>query len=206
MSKVAKITSLRTVKFIAANGKLFCQKSVFSLLLKHDANLHAKTCQGKTALHEAARGGPGHLAIVQLLCKTGADLGAEWPAGCTVLHHAAASGEVNVVEFLLQTGAMTVNDCSQYFKNPLHKAVRGGHEDVVRLLLENGADVEARPRYGIFTPLHLAATKDHLAVAELLINSGADIHAPDKYGKYVLHNATIKWQRQTGKATLKERG
>lgn len=47
----------------------------------------------------------GHLDVLKLLVARGADLGCKDRKGYGLLHTAAASGQIEVVKYLLRTGA-----------------------------------------------------------------------------------------------------
>ena len=48
---------------------------------------------------------PGHLEVLKLLVARGADLGCKDRKGYALLHTAAASGQIEVVKYLLRMGA-----------------------------------------------------------------------------------------------------
>ena len=48
---------------------------------------------------------PGHLEVLKLLVARGADLGCKDRKGYGLLHTAAASGQIEVVKYLLRMGA-----------------------------------------------------------------------------------------------------
>jgi ankyrin repeat protein len=57
------------------------------------------------------------------------------------LHFAAHSGHVNVVQYLLDRGAM-INIHQRNGPTPLHVAAQEGHFEVVRQLIQRGATVD----------------------------------------------------------------
>ena len=61
----------------------------------------------------------------------------------TALHCAARAGHLEVLEFLLDSGALIDARCHRLIR-PLHWAAMYGHLDVVRMLLERGAQVDPR--------------------------------------------------------------
>lgn len=92
--------------------------------------------------------------------------------GRTILHHAAMCGCLEVVELLLDHGAI-VDVFDNQCMTPLHRAAASGHEDIVRFLLEKGANIDVVDLNGC-TPLYLAAKNSYFNVILVLIQYGAD--------------------------------
>lgn len=74
----------------------------------------------------------------------------------TALHKAAYNGHVQLVEYLLGSGA-NVEARTVDGWQPLHCACRWNKTAVASLLLQSGADLNAQTNGGL-TPLHLAAS------------------------------------------------
>ena len=99
------------------------------------------------------------------------------------IHEAARSGDVSVVQTLLNTG-IDVNKKNEDGWTPLHIAASKNHKTIVELLIENGAEINSLGEtssifiwQGGFTPLHYAAVNGHKEIVELLINKGANVNA-----------------------------
>ncbi|CAL1296328.1 unnamed protein product [Larinioides sclopetarius] len=101
--------------------------------------------------------------------------------GLTALHIAVANGNLNFIEYLIQTGA-NVNTISDRFSTPLHLAVRRGNLKIVEYLILNGAKINARRIDGT-TPLHYAVLYGHMPVTKLLLEKGACTNAMDNIMK-----------------------
>lgn len=95
----------------------------------------------------------GNLDSIRKSLEEGADVNTIDPEGSTPLGRAATSGQRNVVEFLLASGAHIETGP----QSPLSLAAEHGHKDIVRLLLDWGADIESLDRFGR-TPLSLSAS------------------------------------------------
>lgn len=102
-------------------------------------------------LCQAARN--GNLDSIRKSLEKGADVNTIGPEGLTLLGCAAISGQRNMVEFLLASGAHMENTP----QSPLSLAAEHGHKDIVRLLMDWGADIESLDRFGR-TPLSLSAS------------------------------------------------
>jgi ankyrin repeat protein len=116
--------------------------------------------------------------------------------GDTPLHWPAHNGFVEIVELLLDAGAVIdADEINCYGGKPLHWASEHAPQ-AVELLLHRGADVNARnvladsDFYGM-TPLIMNATQqeDCAEVTELLLQAGADTAAVDWQGKTALDHA-----------------
>lgn len=116
--------------------------------------------------------------------------------GDTPLHWPAHNGFVEIVELLLDAGAVIdADEINCYGGKPLHWASEHAPK-TAEILLRRGADVNSRnikqdsDFYGM-TPLIMNATqKDDCAeVTELLLQAGADIAAVDFQGKTALDHA-----------------
>lgn len=117
--------------------------------------------------------------------------------GDTPLHWPAHNGFVEIVEMLLDAGAIIeADEINCYGGKPLHWASEHSPR-TVELLLRRGANVNSRnikedsEFYGM-TPLIMNATQqeDCAEVTELLINAGADVSSKDATGKTALDYAT----------------
>jgi ankyrin repeat protein len=96
----------------------------------------------------------GRLTIVKILVEAGADMKARDEDGWTVLHRAAWKGDAELVQFLVDNGALELLDVTDNAGNtPLHRAAR--NLPVAQMLVESGARVNAKNNYGK-TPYQVA--------------------------------------------------
>ena len=77
-------------------------KEVVELLLRHGADVNAKTNKGVTPLHIAVL---SNIEIIEMLIRYGADVNAVDGEGNTPLHYAFLDPCVEVVKLLLEKGA-----------------------------------------------------------------------------------------------------
>ncbi|KPP73849.1 serine/threonine-protein phosphatase 6 regulatory ankyrin repeat subunit A-like, partial [Scleropages formosus] len=133
----------------AQNGHI----AVLGLLLSRSSSyLHLNDLKGRTCLHGAAA--RGHIATARMLLGQGAEVnhtdkvgatraktGALFPPpaqccltlacshnGWTPLHYAANSGCLEMVRFLVESGASVLLEC-QHGRTPLQHAAEGNHHD-----------------------------------------------------------------------------
>ena len=143
---------------------------------------------GNTALLLAAR--VGDLASAKLLVAAGADVNAAAAYGISATVLAAHSGNVELVEFLLENGADPDANAAGY--TALHAAILRRNDKAVAALLAHGADpntpllaatplrrqsptdVAFHPAWIGATPFWLAARFSQPSVMRLLADHGAD--------------------------------
>ncbi len=92
----------------------------------------------------------------------------------TALHCAAWKGQVEVVAFLLKSGAdVRIHNSNDHWgTTPLHAAAHANQTAIVQLLLDAKADINAKDMNGK-TPLHHTTFHKAAAAAKLLIKNGA---------------------------------
>ncbi|MEG9862748.1 MAG: ankyrin repeat domain-containing protein [Parvularculales bacterium] len=167
--------------------------AVLEVLLKHEADIEARSKNGYTPLHIALL----HftpLEMVKLLLNHGANPEARHSTSSfdrTALHIAVAHRRnPKVIMALLDNGADIEAKDNFLGETPLYQAVAPA---VVRVLLERGADIHARDGIGQ-TPLHNAAEENYEKV-KLLLEYGADIEARNLAGRTPLHVAARVYSR-----------
>jgi ankyrin repeat protein len=90
-------------------------------------------------------------------------------SGITPLHIAADSGNVDIIQELLDHGAQINSPDRWKFRTPLDFAVSQGHERAVALLLSRGAALDGDYR-AWSSPLILAASKNYEAIVRMLLD------------------------------------
>jgi ankyrin repeat protein len=149
---------------------------------------------GKTALHEAAKG--GNAEIVRLLIKRGAHLNIIDEKGDTPLHCAAAGYKHDqsglVIAILVKAGA-DIDIKNREGRTPLHTATALNNGSEVKALLENQPMINSQDNKGN-TPLHLAVMNvQHYSswhpyhnVIRILLDYGALTTIKNNEGRSVL--------------------
>lgn len=128
-------------------------------LMRHGAQIDARSDEGWTPLHMAAGG--GYAPIVERLLDGGADPLARDTLGRTVLHVAAEMQREEVLRGLRarcapQVWSELVHAADRLGRTPLHLAAWSGSRGSVRELLP-ASDRDARTNALRWTPAHLAA-------------------------------------------------
>ena len=206
-------------------------KDIVELLIDKGAQIDVKAKNGCTPLYVAASS--QHKHITQLLLDYGAvmepdialmledielvkhylDRGVDansklakgYTTGESWLNKAVAYQNRNLVELLLNHGAI-VNDKTGTFKSsPLHRATKGikgrVYRNICELLIARGADVNAEDKYGK-TPLHGAAECGNQDIVEFLLDCGADVNALDLSKSSPLFEAARLHNPQAAKSLL----
>jgi len=140
----------------------------------NDADLHACTAQGLTALALAI--GTANLDLAAELLDRGCPFATANLAGHTPLAHAADENHHLLVARLLDAGA-NVDPIDQNGQTPLFLTAWQGHLEAMKVLLDAGADPSVRDRVGN-TALHMAAREGKLEAARALLDAGAVLDAP----------------------------
>jgi ankyrin repeat protein len=163
-------------------------------LVRHDADIRARSKGGFTALMFAAQ--QGDAASARILLTAGADPNdVMTKTGFTPLIIACAMGRANVTALLLERGVDPDAVDADGF-TPLHYAARNKDGvGIVRALLQNGARPNVRLNQkkptavaasGIIlqgaTPLALAADINNLDTVRMLVDGGADPLIPTERG------------------------
>jgi len=151
------------------------------ILLDKGADIHAKDCNGNTALHLVKI--HGHL-FVGILLDRGANIDEKNNRGNTPLHITAARGYLEGIGILLDRGA-DIHNMDDDGNTACHIASRFGHRDCIVILLNRGADIHSRNNEGQ-TPLHIAANLGYMECLVVILDRGSDIDEKDDEGNTAL--------------------
>ncbi|XP_076034535.1 uncharacterized protein LOC143021130 [Oratosquilla oratoria] len=141
---------------------------IISLLLKHNANVNAKTKNKQTALHFVAKNNDA-FCCPDLLNVDGIDVLTKDTKGDTPLHLAVRHNSFDVCKNLLEKHCETVKQANRKGHTPLHVAAMVGNAKILSILIECGADPEVRDTLW-FIPLHYSAQRGHSKCCEILIS------------------------------------
>ncbi|KAL7286755.1 hypothetical protein TKK_0018900 [Trichogramma kaykai] len=146
-------------------------------LLELNANVHAQTQTGDTALTYACEN--GHTDVAELLLGYGADLEHESEGGRTPLMKACRAGHLCTVQFLVNQHANVNRQTTSNDHTSLSLACAGGHLSVVELLLSEAANPSHRLKDNS-TMLIEAAKGGHTNVVKLLLDYPHSIMIPSE--------------------------
>uniref|UniRef100_A0AAY4E6X1 Euchromatic histone-lysine N-methyltransferase 2 n=1 Tax=Denticeps clupeoides TaxID=299321 RepID=A0AAY4E6X1_9TELE len=183
------------------------QRVLIMLMEGIDPAYQADSQSRRSALHAAAQ--KGLLEVCYLLVQAGAKVDAQDKTLRTPLLEAIVNNHIDVVKFLIQSGACVYHVVSEDGSTGLHHAAKLGNLDVVNLLLGTGqVDVNAQDSGG-WTPIIWAAEHRHIDViremnvclhwasfagsveiAELVLNAGCPLSSVNTHGDTPLHIAS----------------
>ncbi|GAB1316489.1 hypothetical protein MFIFM68171_06699 [Madurella fahalii] len=124
---------------------------------------------------------------VGLLLKKGADPNFSNSRGWTPLHDAAATGNLEIIKTLINTGAVVTGVSDTADCAPLQVAAANGHPAAVRLLHEHGADV-SQTHSGGLTAIILATENANREMIVLLLDMGASMRCIWEQAKSSLYD------------------
>ena len=124
--------------------------------------------------------------------------------GETVLHWSAHNDFVEVVEFLIRSGAVVnADEIGLYGGKPIHWAAEHA-PSTLHVLLDHGADPNSRNvfpgEFEGYTPLHMCARQGEECIenAETLLAAGTDLHAQDAGGRTAWDVAILNGRERMG--------
>uniref|UniRef100_A0AAY4E8H8 Euchromatic histone-lysine N-methyltransferase 2 n=1 Tax=Denticeps clupeoides TaxID=299321 RepID=A0AAY4E8H8_9TELE len=162
------------------------QRVLIMLMEGIDPAYQADSQSRRSALHAAAQ--KGLLEVCYLLVQAGAKVDAQDKTLRTPLLEAIVNNHIDVVKFLIQSGACVYHEDGS---TGLHHAAKLGNLDVVNLLLGTGqVDVNAQDSGG-WTPIIWAAEHRHIDVIRALLDRGSDVTLKDKEMNVCLHWASF---------------
>ena len=140
-----------------------------------------KVSSGSQNLADMLRAGKGEVALALLEASPGlAKLPVVSYPGYLPIHLAAATGQVEVVRWLLQHGADPNANAGDDFNpmRPLQLAVMNGSTEIIDLLIKGGAklDINEGPREIRYqSPLVIATAYGRLEIVRQLLDRGAPV-------------------------------
>jgi len=159
------------------------------LLLRAGADINGENLQGINSLSLSTQ--DNDITGVRLLVEEGADINRGSNTGITPFHEAVRCNLTRIVDYLLSTGKVKINQVDNTGQSALGYAAKEGNLAIVSQLLLHGASVSTFDKHGV-TPLGYASAAGNIDLIRLLIESGADPNAKDRFGK---SPAEVIWQR-----------
>lgn len=176
-----------------------CYGDAVVQLLAKNPDMSLTSLKKWTALHYAGRwNGTRHIA--KLFVEHGASLNqAEAEFGSSPLHLAAGFGRLDVVRFLVESGA-TLDSQERNKQTPPMRAIRSNHIDVAEYLLEQGASISAKSQPYELSALYLTANRaDSAHLAKLICDHGAVLEDRDYEGVTPLVRSALSGKKEVFK-------
>ncbi len=129
-------------------------------------------------IHEAAIQGDVN-KVKEIIQKEPDEVHAKDTQGRTALHRAAQKGNIEMVEFLIASGA-DMNAKDDNGRTPLIYALDFNNFDIANLLIEKGANVKIADNRGLVA-LHWAAGLGKEDLAKVLLSKGTDINVRNTF-------------------------
>ncbi|XP_069938881.1 uncharacterized protein G9a isoform X3 [Cherax quadricarinatus] len=159
------------------------QNSVVHYLIQAGASLMAKTQDGMTCLHLAAK--CGNLIACQHILDSGRltrhAVNMQDEGGWTPLVWASENRFISVVKFLLDRGG-NPQLCDVEQNTALHWAAFSGSTHICSMVLDRGCSLRSMNAHGD-TPLHIAARQNHIDAVVLLLARGARLDVLNTKGQ-----------------------
>lgn len=166
----------------ALNG----HENTAKVLIDHGSDVLSTNYGGCTPLFLAAS--YGQYSMVKFLLGYGRDqLDCPDSRGSTALHKAVEQGNLEMVQLMLEAGALVAAHDHQGY-TPLHVAVKRGHTAIAKVLVGAGAFVHVKDDENL-CPLDHAATGGHAELVEFLADNGGSIQHKGREMWTPLHRA-----------------
>ena len=130
-----------------------------------------------------------HVYLAKQIFKTSVTI--QWKdSSSPPLHQVAKSGDLDIVQYLVNEVGCDVNGLDSEAYTPLHRAIEYGHLPIVQYLLSQPqCNCETRSNNCGMYPLHHAAEFGYLEIIKALDGKGCDINVSDDKGYTPIHNA-----------------
>lgn len=164
------------IAFAALEKAVFSeQEEIARLLLERGADIHTKNAAGKLLLQLAIE--ENNRSATEILLKLGANPHhrgtlANYPSGGNALTTAVGTGNIEMVQLLLERG-VKIQQRPHAACPALNLAARLGRADMVNLLLDNGANIHGGEQHFRQTALLSAISAGQAHIVQLLLERGA---------------------------------
>lgn len=129
--------------------------------------------------------------VAVALVEGGLDVDNKFGGGETQLQQAATSGNLAMVQILVELGANIEEKSVADGNTPLIYAALGGHAEILAFLVEKGAELDGENGFG-GTALHFACVFGQNETVSLLIKAGAAVDPQDDAGNTPAHLAAFE--------------
>lgn len=138
--------------------------------VKVDAQI--RDCDFDAPFHAAARAGKLEaMKFLNKACPGGRHGALDKETGyneATAVHLSAMNGHIDVVQYLINSGVVDINQKDQDGRTALHCACADGAEEVVKLMVVEGARMDITDNDG-YKALHHAALNEHDSIVKYLL-------------------------------------
>ncbi|XP_050503639.1 ankyrin-1-like [Diabrotica virgifera virgifera] len=145
---------------------------VIDYLLLNNANLHLKDYQNRSSIHHGVLG--KRAKIVHSLIKKGVDINVEDIHYLTPLHLACREGNLEIVQLLLENGAVCNLKERFWTYSPLHWS-ETNYLKIIKYFINIGVDLNFGTSQEC-TVLHVACKRGEIEIVKFLIENGADVN------------------------------
>lgn len=149
---------------------------ILQLLISNECEMNVCDNYNQTPLNLAIEN--YQKACIELLIINGCDTNLCNLDGQAALHLACKKGQINIVDFILNTDCCDIDRSDNNQDSPLAIACAHGCKDIVECLILKKCNLNTANIYGL-TPLHIAIGSDYIEIVQTLIQSGSDINMRD---------------------------
>ena len=162
--------------------------------------------RGETALHAAVR--KGHSDVVNyLVLNASADVTLIDSFGVTPLYYAVATGQIDVLKFMLDhSPRANIDEQDRDGNSLLWIASDTNRHEIVNFLLKRGANPNIVARLEGTAPLNAAAEKGHLETIKVYQKLGENVIKVQIDGKSAVYWAALNGHLETLKYLIEDQG
>lgn len=180
--QVAKSKGKTAMHAAAAGGYV----DIIACLRLGGCDLNLLDYDNRTPLFDAVNN--HKVKAVEYLIECGANLTLTDTKGMTCFHVAVRHGHTDLIQVLLKTGQIDINDQDDGGWTPIMWAAEDKQYDATQVLIENGANLHIRD-LEFNVPLHWAALSGNIEVCKLLLDEHTDINSINIHKETPLHIA-----------------
>ena len=137
-------------------------------------DLNYKDSNKETILHLATKS--NDINTIKKLISIGIDLNDKQRDDCTALHLACYKKCDKIVNLILESDDIKIDELDKSGNSPLHIACSFNCHEIANKLIKKGANVNKMTKYYYRTPLIMAIFAKDLEMVKLLVENGANIN------------------------------